>query len=421
MNVLEREIKKCTRRIKKIEQHPDPTKLKSNRLFYEAELKVRQKQLQAWKDGKPFVYVDGYPYEIFEAMGFEVLDVVNLADRSVADSERYFNIVREAGLPIDSCDRVIISAALALSGDMPPPSFIGTANLTCFPHVYCNMALEHHFDVPSYNVDVWAGNHSYESIQYITDQLREMIDMLERSMPGIKFDEDRLAELQAPAKISTDLLHDIYGFKKAVPCPITGQDALRMPPFFCVGPYLEWTQAMHDEIAERVAKGQGVLEGGERMRMMWLVAAPLYVNVFDFLEKRGVSVPIYLYDIAPRLFGITPGYGDETEYGRKLTPLEEAARIMNRVSWGQPGPEWYNDVVQESKHFKVDGVVHFMQSGCATTIPSAKIVADRLEKEVGIPTLMIDGRSLDSSSYDQTEFQRKLEDFINLCALKKGT
>ncbi len=38
---------------------------------------------------------------------------------------------------------------------------------------------------------------------------------------------------------------------------------------------------------------------------------------------------------------------------------------------------------------------------------------------MGIPTLQIEGRMLETSLFDEKDFYRKLEDFLEICAARK--
>ena len=46
-------------------------------------------------------------------------------------------------------------------------------------------------------------------------------------------------------------------------------------------------------------------------------------------------------------------------------------------------------------------------------------MAEVAEKELGIPTLLIEGRMLESSIYDPKDFYSKLSDFIEVCLARK--
>lgn len=83
-------------------------------------------------------------------------------------------------------------------------------------------------------------------------------------------------------------------------------------------------------------KGVGTVSE-EKLRVMWAISGPFYSDPFRFLEERGVSVPYWHIGAGSRISGCRyPNYGDESEYGRKLTPFEEEAGS----STARPGVDW---------------------------------------------------------------------------------
>jgi len=50
----------------------------------------------------------------------------------------------------------------------------------------------------------------------------------------------------------------------------------------------------------------------------------------------------------------------------------------------------------------------------------ARIVVERADKELGIPTLLLEGRQLDPFYKSQEESEEELNAFIDLCLSRKG-
>ena len=46
-------------------------------------------------------------------------------------------------------------------------------------------------------------------------------------------------------------------------------------------------------------------------------------------------------------------------------------------------------------------------------------MADSSEKELGIPTLLVEGRMLVEETFDQRQFEEMLEDFVDICIKHK--
>ena len=162
-------------------------------------------------------------------------------------------------------------------------------------------------------------------------------------------------------------------------------------------------------------KGVGTVSE-EKLRVMWAISGPFYSDPFRFLEERGVSVPYWHIGAGSRISGCRyPNYGDESEYGRKLTPLEEEARILNCSAWGGLGDRWIEDTLYICRDLNIDAIIYFQQWGCTVSHNLGKLVADSSEKELGIPTLLVEGRMLVEETFDQRQFEEMLEDFVDIC------
>ena len=87
--------------------------------------------------------------------------------------------------------------------------------------------------------------------------------------------------------------------------------------------------------------------------------------------------------------------------------------------WGRLGDTWVQMHLHSCQELHLDGIVYFLQWGCPTTNNLGKVVSDVAEKELGIPTLLIEGRMLEKSNYDEKDFQAKLADFVDICLARK--
>ena len=412
---------KLERRISKIRGNPDPTKMKSNVRMYELEHKYRQRQFEAWRAGKPFA--DGTFLSIlFKAMGFEYADLMRTADRTQMAGE-YFDVLRREGLPDDACDRTIVCIAMCKEGHFPVPDFLVTTNMACDPAMLMLNTVAHMFDKVTFPLDIPLEANE-ESLKYVTAQLYELVEVAEKKFPGIKLDTDKLQELQELDRQAFVLYREMAEFRKAVPSPLSGQDAFRLPrlPHEMADPYeyLDYIRQFRDEIGEKAAKGLGASKE-EKLRVIWTVSGPYYLNPFDLLQKRGVSVVWFHFGMGPRIYGLNYGvYGDEEEYGRKLSPMEEVARMVVRNTWAGRGSRWIGNLLLACREFKVDAIINFVQVGCVASAGLATLVANAAENELGIPTLQVEGRQLDATSIDRNEFLNRLNDFVDICLTRKG-
>ncbi len=423
MNFLEAEVAKYERRVKRIKENPDPTKLKANLLLYEMWLSHRKKMLKQFNEGVPFAYLSGGSVynTLFRAMGFHTIHLPTTADRVGSGAAKYFDIARQRGYPDNTCDRIQVYLGLTMSGELPRPSFVFYYGGECLPLTYGGRWVAEEFKVPSYFLDYPEEDSGYEGFQHVLKQYRELISYCESEVPGVKFDEAKLGEYQRKTDMNHHLHQEIYELKKRVPCPISGKDALRMPSMeLCDEPQFgEYYKLFRDEMREKAEKGIGALPE-EKARVMWVVSAPFYADPFSFLESRGVAVPIYDAGVGggERREYVPPD--DEKKYGRRLSPLEYLASQTAEGAEGRTPGSKSERILKNCRELHLDGVIYFMLSGCMPEIGCGRIVAENLERELGIPTLLIDGYCLDSAKYNQTDFESKLDAFVSVLLARKG-
>lgn len=261
------------------------------------------------------------------------------------------------------------------------------------------------------------------NVQCIAEIAGEFIEFVEKSIPGVKYDEDKLVEVLEMNQQCINYQIETYELRKRVPCPISPQDSFRMimvpSRFNKPARVVEYCRMYRDEMFERADKGiAGVPE--EKLRVAWLATGPFGRSTFDLLTKKGVSLPWFHYGVAAYNYGLVNNYyGDESVYHRKLTPLEEMARVWNCNSWAGDWNAWVDPLIVACRDLKIDAVVDFLQPGCVTTKNLKFITAQRLKEELGIPTLDLEGREFFSTEAAQIEMNRKLEEFLDMCIANK--
>lgn len=425
LKYIENEIAILQRRIMKIRGNPDPRRPKANLLLYEAELEFREEQLEGIKAGKPFGRVGGG--SLTKSLGFLYWDGIQSADRTHGESaKRYFEMIRKEGMAEHTCDRTIIILPMVLSGDFPKPNFLFNTNFECVPIFLSLNSIACMLDIPVFMVDRHFDAYSLmeddDKLNYLTNQIEKLIAYAEEKVPGCKYNEDKLIELQHYDRLFIQKNQELYDLRKNIPCPIPGRDAFRELRLASVYPnpqkIIDYMTVYVDEMAEKVAKGQGAVEGEEKIRLLWSVSGPFFADPFGWLAKKGVAVPASEMSIFNMWFSRRQPIWEDPWKGRKLAPLEEEARQLDWV-WGRLGDWWIQTNINTCKDLKLDGIIYFMQWGCSVTNALGGVMVETAEKELGIPTLLIEGRMLDESTFDRQDFFGKLEDFISICTERK--
>jgi hypothetical protein len=416
---LEDRIERLRKRIKRIEENPRPEYLSSNKMLYEMQLDDEVAQLEAWKNDKPFAL--GLEL-IGEAMGFEQHGGISWAD-SATNPQKYLDLaVSKFGWPEHTCDRTIVPVGLILSGEVPVPRVIAVRRVPCDPEVFMGTSLAKYTGSLFFEMGR-PNKNDLESMQVMAEQLGELVEFCEESINGIKFHEEQLLEGFEYDKEWFKCMREAYQLRKNVPCPISPQDSFRIlrQPSRGRNPAkaLAYIKAHIAELHERADKGIGGVRE-EKLRIAWLATGPYGRETFDLLIRKGVSLPWFHYGAGPWNFGLCDDYGDQGKYGTKLTPLEEVSRRWNDNAWAGDADTWIDPLIRVCRELKIDAVVDFLQAGCITTKNLKNLTTERVTKELGIPTLDLEGREYFMTEGERAAMNKRLEEFLDMCIANKN-
>ncbi|MFC1535320.1 2-hydroxyacyl-CoA dehydratase [Thermodesulfobacteriota bacterium] len=428
MNYFETDIQNLTRKIKKIEDNPDPSKLKSNKIRYELTLEMRKAQLQAWQDGKPFA--SGIRH-LSQSMGFvpgaglsgAAIGVVTGGASQYGTVRKYFEACRERGLPVDaSCDMAMLPCGATEIKDVPDAPFDVCDAASCTTMWLAGLYFMLQTKTPLvYYLDV-GFRQDEADLQHVVNQLGEFIELSEK-IPGIKYDEDKLIELQTMAETAQAYYREIYQMMKHKPSPISGKDTLTLNlagfnsfPESAAPKWVEYAKLRRDEVGERMAKGQAAIPD-EKARVVWAVTNPQYMDVQRVLAKHKIAMILQYGGISHNL---VPMPKPDFMVGRKLTPLEKAAASKMTSLWAGTASRWVDNLIWTCRDLGADGIVYYNMLGCGATLGLKRLVEERAEAELGIPTLQLEGKQWDTDFASPESITDKLDEFAQLVLSRKG-
>jgi benzoyl-CoA reductase subunit B len=414
MNYYEGQVIKLQERMKKLETNPEPGRLKSNRLKYEMEIEETKKQAEAWEKGVPFSEGGGLmASSITSVMGFAVGGGVGPAQQT-KNPEKYIEIARNIGLPIDNaCDMTMMPFAMMVSGDLAMEDMNVSDQHACTCMNLRGIYVAHNSKTKTYFIDI-PTEQDEAGLKYVKAQLEEFIRWVEKNFPGMKYNEEKLIERQEYQEQIEKLTFETYELRKHNPCPIGGLDIIgggAAPTKKGV----EYMKARRDEVAERVAKGIGAVPN-QKLRMMWTVTRPFFMDPYKVLAKWGVVVPVYY---SGPILGWAPLPRPEF-FSRKLSPLEKVAAHALSDQWGHTGKRWSDGMIWVARDQKIDAIINFNMVGCTATLGLRKVVEERAEKELGIPMLQLEGKMWDRDYADENTLSSKMGEFVQMCLSNKG-
>ncbi len=428
MNVYELEITRIQRKIKEAEERSDPSELKSYRIHYKALLKERIEQYEAWRKGKPFSDIGWWAKCLSPAMGF-TLRGRGAITQANPDARMFKERARSMGIAVDNtCDSAYMLAAIANAGIWPMESINTCNNYNCQPLLMQTIFIEHMEKRRTFYV-VKPFEESDANVKYVVDQLGEFIEFAEKEFPGvIKYDEAKLIEWQAREEAAINYNYEIFEMLKHKPSPISATDTIFGANESWASRDLEFLRALRDEVGERIEKGIGAVPD-EKLRVIWVVAKVRFMDPFKFLAKRGVVVLLRLNGVANNFFpGPQPAWYQSRKldpaktwyHGNKLTPLEKEAVHMINFGYGNTGTQWLNTLIWLGRELNLDAIINHNVLGCPPMLGIKRLVEERAEKELGIPTLQLPGSRWDSSYVDEATVTAKLDEFVQMCLARKG-
>ncbi|MBN1367242.1 MAG: 2-hydroxyacyl-CoA dehydratase [Dehalococcoidales bacterium] len=425
MNIFEIELDRMQKRLKRLEereiQNPDPTRLQSNKLLYQIEIEQRQAQLQALSEGKKFGVVWGL---LGQSMGFIPADAGITIPQDAA--MKYFDEVRTKGQVGDACDMSIVTWAQRDHVVVPEEKFSVIEPEPCTVQFlaslqYASREQKHNNRIIYYMDKGFEENEA--NLEHMTNQLHELIELIEKTYPDYKFDENKLGELQKFEEKALDHYKEIYEMLRHKPSPLGGFDAfIQTGAPFVPGIWpnparaVEYAKAKRDEIAERIEKGIFAIPD-EKARVVWTVTRPFFMDNFKPLQKWKIVVPLFYSGLADLRIPIPHKqyWGD-----RKLSPLEKEAARRLRGLWSGTGDAWVKPLMWICRDLGIDGIVNYCQRGATCTLGLKKLVEDTAEKELGIPTLQLEGAQWDTNYRDEKAITAQLEEFAQLILSRKG-
>ena len=310
-------------------------------------------------------------------------------------------------------------------GGFPRPKLVLAPQGECELSNFSSNTVAHLLDIPIFNINVPFEDDYKRHLGYVASQLEEFIAFAEEKVPGIKYDEDRLRGLVEVESEWYALNRQIYELTKRVPCPAHPQDVFRLPTFPSTfpnpGKIVEYVRGLRDELSAKVERGYSPVKE-ERLRLMWTTTGPYGSKIWDLLLERGVTVPYVQVGLTAKWYGVGgyAGMGDTTEYGRKLSPIEEVARSLLGNSFGSTAKRWIDQALVACRECKIDAIVNFDQEGCIPTIGFSRLLKDAAERELGIPTLTIVGRQQVHTKEDEEQLLQQVDEFVTGCSKRKG-
>jgi len=397
----------------------DPDVRKMSNVFNSGLSRFWESVLTAKDKGKKVVFVPfNFAPEICYAMDLipvcvEVLNTMALTLEEGLDP--YLDLSVERGLPDSMCSAQRGVVGLLEAGLLDKPDLLINGALGgCDPNSKIFEYMGEKFDVPSLYLDL-PYYHDERALEYYAKGFKEIINVLEE-MTGHKLDPDRLLEVVQNTNKATELFMEINELKKIVPNPIpnyynmhhTGTKLMMAGTTDAI----DYFQTALDVCKDRLKKGKHVLPE-EKIRLFFMYTGYYFDNeIYSwFQEEMGVS---YVMDVLTA-FDFNP-YVDTSSMDTMIKGLAEVMLNLPMTrqlkgGWDMPG-NWLQDVLYYARTYKADCCVFTGHTACKQAWGVYRLVADEVKKQLGIPSLRLEGDGWAGRITPMSVIKEQFEEFF---------
>ena len=301
-------------------------------------------------------------------------------------------------------------------GGLPEPDMILSPGGGCVPVMKIFHALEGRFpnarvfyaDLPQVAVEDIKDYH----LDYAMSESQRLADFLTETT-GRRLDEDRLQEVVGLSDRACELWDEIMSFRRYRPVPFS---AAEMGIMF-VMVTLQGTQIavdyltrVRDEIRQKAETGTGVIEN-EKIRLFW-DNIPLWYNMglFNYFEKFGGVVVAETYSAAWSIRLDTQNPKKALALKSLMSyPLVSCVSINKRKEM----------VLKACRDYAIDGVIFHRNKSCLPITLGQMEIKQALERELGIPSVIIEADHMDERNFSLAQFQTRVDAFMEMLLERK--
>jgi benzoyl-CoA reductase/2-hydroxyglutaryl-CoA dehydratase subunit BcrC/BadD/HgdB len=377
---------------------------------------------------RPVAWVtSGAPVEILLALG--ILPVYPENYGALVGSRKaavpYCEEAERAGYSLDLCSyaRTNIGSMLTGRGELggrplPRPDLLVTAKNICDVVVKWWEVTARHFDCPLFVLDTpfAAGGLTPELVDYVSDQLEELVDfccrVTRRPVPGKERFDERLLGVLDQTHQATELWHEIRKLRQASPTPASALDLFtNLFPIVTLrgtADCVDYYRRVRDELAERVRQGVAAVPG-EKHRLVWDNIAIWYnFDLVRYLHARGAAFVGETYTDAWGIYDMS-GVDRSDPLG---IMAEQYSLILLNVGLETRRERLFHMVRSQ----RADGVVFHSCRSCKTYSLGQYELARAVREELGLPALVIEADMADSRAFAAGPVQTRIDAFLELLA-----
>jgi benzoyl-CoA reductase/2-hydroxyglutaryl-CoA dehydratase subunit BcrC/BadD/HgdB len=301
-------------------------------------------------------------------------------------------------------------------GGLPEPDLIISPGAGCIPVMKIFHIMEERFpnakvfraDLPQVAVEDIRADH----LRYAVSEIERLIEFLSEAT-GRRLDYDRLAEVVVLSDRACALWDEIMAYRKSIPTPFSAAEIGIM--FVMVTRQgtqtaVDYLTRVRDEVRERAHSKIGVIEN-ERVRLFWDNIPPWYnMGLLNYFENMGGVMVAETYSAAWSLRLDVKNPIEALAMKSLMSyPMVSCVSIKKRKEM----------VLKACREYHIDGAILHSNKSCHPITLGQMDIKRALEKELGIPSLVIDGDHMDERNFSMAQFQTRADAFMEMLLRKK--
>jgi benzoyl-CoA reductase subunit B len=316
-----------------------------------------------------------------------------------------------------------------LAENCPAPDMLISAYPYCSTGQQWDEMLYRQFGkkVPIFNISVpwvWGnkkdasylgGSEFKEATQYMVRQLRECIKFIE-VQTGKPYNWDRLHEIMEYTKKAGQLRVEAMELCSARPAPASFFDwttSLAPVNFVPGGPEIvDYFTKVKAEIQQRIADGVGAVPN-EKYRLFW--DGIMNWNKIGWLANKFANFDANM--VAGRYTHM--GFWHEYECIDVKDPLEGMAINYLVCPINLSAPLMIEQIIKLCKHYEIEGMVLHAARTCRAFSNPQYLIAEAVQKRLGIPVAMFEGDMVDESFYKDEIVNSRVEAMLEAIESRK--
>ena len=241
-------------------------------------------------------------------------------------------------------------------------------------------------------------------VDYLGGQIESLVEPLE-AVAGAKLDPDRLREVVGLSKECTELWKKVLRSTVAKPAPMTFFDAtIQMGPAVVLRgtqDAIDYYNVLVPELEQRVADGIGAVEG-EKLRIYW-EGMPIWGKLSSLAKQFGelkANVVASTYCNSWIFDALDPA-----------DPFRSMAQAYSSIFICRSDDFKEQYIKQMVEQYQVDGILYHDAKTCPNNSNCRYEMPQRLQQELGIPYLVVNGDLNDLRLYSEEQSRTNIEAF----------